>query len=555
MIKNNIDKVVKSNKGLNKRDIVEKIEDFINSDKCLEGKVMILYGLRRTGKTTAMQQAIESYDKNKCAFYEIEKSDTFDNIKDTIIKDMDKGIDCFCFDEITKCEDFIDRASILADIFAKEGVKIILTGTDSLGFNFANSELYDRTVQLHTTHIPFAEHCRVLNTNDIDDYIKYGGLMQKSKDGKRVIDYASACKYLDEAVSRNIVNSLRRNSRSTCLDALPENELKTIIEKIVGKYSGSFDKKTMQNYLEKVTVTQPLKSNDFIKIANTDIIYKLALEEKNITQDFLKEINADNNIKTTITDEIVKTLRDMLIDMDVVSATKNVVYSHTDEFGWREKLPRYEYYIIQTAIKYYHLLKGLDFITTSEYYNNNHILSESQKGIYKTKLDEMVKGPMTEQIIVFDTAKILSKDDYMVLKPSFEVNGVSKGEYDMLIYDKKQYKYWGFEIKHTSNPFYKQEQHLQNTVLREIIDRQYGNRENVCVLYRGNPFIATSGTIYLNITDFSLAVGKYKNIDKVFEKLTKNLPTFDIPKNKDEVVQLHEKLNNVVNKMDELEYC
>ena len=157
MIKNNIDKVVKSNKGLNKRDIVEKIEDFINSDKCLEGKVMILYGLRRTGKTTAMQQAIESYDKNKCAFYEIEKSDTFDNIKDTIIKDIDKGIDCFCFDEITKCEDFIDRASILADIFAKEGVKIILTGTDSLGFNFANSELYDRTVQLHTTHIPFAE--------------------------------------------------------------------------------------------------------------------------------------------------------------------------------------------------------------------------------------------------------------------------------------------------------------------------------------------------------------------------------------------------------------
>ena len=167
----------------------------------------------------------------------------------------------------------------------------------------------------------------------------------------------------------------------------------------------------------------------------------------------------------------------------------------------------------------------------------------------------MVKGPMTEQIIVFDTAKILSKDDYMVLKPSFEVNGVSKGEYDMLIYDKKQYKYWGFEIKHTSNPFYKQEQHLHNTVLREIIDRQYGNRENVCVLYRGNPFIATSGTIYLNITDFSLAVGKYKNIDKVFEKLTKNLPTFDIPKNKDEVVQLHEKLNNVVNEMDELEYC
>lgn len=40
---------------------------------------------------------------------------------------------------------------------------------------------------------------RVLKINDIDDYIKYGGLMNKGK--KFVNDYESVCKYLDSAVS------------------------------------------------------------------------------------------------------------------------------------------------------------------------------------------------------------------------------------------------------------------------------------------------------------------------------------------------------------------
>ena len=42
-----------------KRDAAKNLLDFILSDRCLEGRVGVLYGLRRTGKTTVMQQIMK----------------------------------------------------------------------------------------------------------------------------------------------------------------------------------------------------------------------------------------------------------------------------------------------------------------------------------------------------------------------------------------------------------------------------------------------------------------------------------------------------------------
>ena len=50
--------------------------------------------------------------------------------------------------------DFIDSAALFSDVFAAMGMKIILSGTDSLGFWLAmDQELYDRAKPIHTTFI------------------------------------------------------------------------------------------------------------------------------------------------------------------------------------------------------------------------------------------------------------------------------------------------------------------------------------------------------------------------------------------------------------------
>ncbi|MBR3316901.1 MAG: hypothetical protein IKG21_03615 [Atopobiaceae bacterium] len=38
--------------------------------------------------------------------------------------------------------------------------------------------LVDRAVIIHTTHVPFREHARLLGTKDIDEYIEYGGTLR-----------------------------------------------------------------------------------------------------------------------------------------------------------------------------------------------------------------------------------------------------------------------------------------------------------------------------------------------------------------------------------------
>ena len=76
-------------------------------------------------------------------------------------------------DEITLIEKFIDNAALLSDVYAVQGMKIVLSGADSLGFWLAqNEEFYDRAVTIHTTFVSFREYSRLLKIDDIDEYCR-----------------------------------------------------------------------------------------------------------------------------------------------------------------------------------------------------------------------------------------------------------------------------------------------------------------------------------------------------------------------------------------------
>lgn len=114
-------------------------------------KVCCLYGLRRTGKTIMMLQEIRKLnDYDRSLFIHCENGDMLRDIKSAI----EKNPDCrYVFvDEATKADNFISTSSVLADIYAAEGRKIVLSSTDSLGLLFARyNELFDRTHFINTT--------------------------------------------------------------------------------------------------------------------------------------------------------------------------------------------------------------------------------------------------------------------------------------------------------------------------------------------------------------------------------------------------------------------
>lgn len=87
-----------------------------------------------------MEQVLQEYEKpEECVFYEVEDEDSMSDIKMILLDEKEKGKKVICFDEITKADDFITNSAALPDVFAKAGMKIIVTGTDSLGFIFADN--------------------------------------------------------------------------------------------------------------------------------------------------------------------------------------------------------------------------------------------------------------------------------------------------------------------------------------------------------------------------------------------------------------------------------
>ncbi|HAQ28609.1 MAG TPA: ATPase, partial [Ruminococcaceae bacterium] len=212
--------MIETVKGFKKRDCFGRIEKFLHGTD--RTRVCALYGLRRTGKTTLLLQTIAEMPEEefgKCFYAKMNTENTMAQITRDLDKMFDNGY-CYAFiDEVTLMKDFIDSAALFSDIYSMMGMKIILSGTDSLGFWFAHdNELYDRVRMIHTTFIPFREYSRLLGIDSIDEYIRYGGLLSQGEldfenedviaDDASFRDDESTRKYVDTAISRNIQHSL-----------------------------------------------------------------------------------------------------------------------------------------------------------------------------------------------------------------------------------------------------------------------------------------------------------------------------------------------------------
>ena len=153
-------------------------------------------------------------DLAKSAFIQITARDTLADVNRDLKLLEAQGFRYVFLDEVTLMEDFIEGAALFSDVFAACGMKIVLSGTDSLGFLITKDEqLYDRCILLHTTFIPYREFESVLGIHGIDEYIRYGGTMSLGgihyNETSPFANKESTDEYVDTAIARNIQHSLR----------------------------------------------------------------------------------------------------------------------------------------------------------------------------------------------------------------------------------------------------------------------------------------------------------------------------------------------------------
>lgn len=487
---------VKTVEGFKKRYCYKNISDYIYGSSI--DKVLILYGLRRTGKTTLIKQVIFDMDENefsKTAFIQVTPKDTLASINKDLKRLNSLGYKYVFIDEVTLMEDFIEGAALFSDIYAAMGMKIILSGTDSLGFILTKSEqLYDRCILEHTTFIPYREFHNVLGISGIDEYIRYGGTMSLSGinyNQSFIFDSNKSINdYIDSSIAHNIQHSLKYYNNGNHFRHLQElyenNELTNVINRVVEDINHRFTKDVL---------ISKFKSND------------LAISSRNLRMD---RVNSSTILDDIDKDKVTNHLKTMLDILDVYEQHVNLNEIHVSEikeylylldliYGIDVRsLPnsndiKKNIVISQPGLRYSQAISLIDSLLVDEKFNE---LSIKDKSYISKRILSEIKGRMMEDIILLETK--LFYPDKEVFKLKFAI-----GEYDMVIFDSKSLSCEIYEIKYGKDVYPSQYQHLINEDKLKVTEYNYGDIKRRCVIYNGESHI-DNGIEYINVDEYLL---------------------------------------------------
>ena len=487
-----------------RRDCFSKIQNFLKTPAA--DKVCLVFGLRRTGKTTLLKQLVLAMneEEQKSAIYI--KASTENTIEElnADLKIANKLKYKYVFiDEITLIEKFIDNAALLSDVYAVQGMKIVLSGTDSLGFWFAqNEELYDRAVTVHTTFIPFREYSRLLKIDDIDEYIRYGGTLKAGETNFEDIDAnafdasfrtdESTRRYIDTAIAQNIQHSLkcydRGNHFRNLIDLYKKDELTNAINRIIEDMNQAFtvDVITRDFKSSDLGSAKDLLRREKDETKRTDFLDTFdASEVTKKLMDILKIRNKERQsieIKDIHIQEITEYLK--ALDLLQIVYTENIPISNKKE----ERI-----IFTQSGMRFCQAQVLVYSLMQDEVFGS---LTGDLRDIITEKILEDVRGRMLEDIVFLETKRTYgSKRNVFKLK-------FASGEFDMVIQDKTKKQCEIFEIKHSKQMISTQYRHINNEEKIELTEAQFGKVVRKCVLYRGESQVLENGVEYKNVEEF-----------------------------------------------------
>lgn len=475
--------LVSITRNYKKRECIQMLRDYIFKD--IADKVFILYGLRRTGKTTLIRQIIlelSESDFNKAAFIQITSKDSLSDIDEDLRLLEKNGYKYVFLDEVTLMEDFIEGASLFSDIYASSGMKIVLSGTDSLGFAFSKEEqLYDRCIMLHTTFIPYREFENVLGIYGIDEYIRYGGTMSLGGINYNASTPFSNIKdteeYINTSIAKNIQHSLKMYQYGghfrQLLDLYEKGELTNVINRVV---------EDMNHRFTKNVVESTFKSHDIGVTANNllrDRVNPINLDK--VTSGIQEILDISN---VNISDAHMTQIKEYLAILDLI---KEIDLEYLPKVNQKRKIV----VVTQPGLRYAQAEAIVENLLLDEKFQE---LDVQKRTYILERLLSKIRGRMMEDIVLLETK--LAKKDKHVFKLQFPI-----GEFDMVVQNPKTLSCEIYEIKYSNQRVREQYRHINDEEKCAMTTHRYGNIIGRYVIYRGEN--AEMDTIqYLNVEDY-----------------------------------------------------
>ena len=477
-----------------KRECFRQLHDYIYGGQ--QDKVFILYGLRRTGKTTMIRQIFAEMSEAelaKVAFIQITARDTLADVNRDLKLLEAQGFRYVFLDEVTLMEDFIEGAALFSDVFAACGMKTVLSGADSMGFLFAEDEqLYGRCILLHTTFIPYREFESVLGIHGIDEYIRYGGTMSLGgihyNETSTFASRESADEYVDTAIARNIQHSLRcyqyEGHFRHLWDLYDKNELTSAINRVVEDINHRF---TLE------VLSQDWKSHDLgISASNlrrdrenpTDILDCIDLAA--VTDSLRKLLEIRNKAEQTVKLDDVHAA-EIKEYLDLLDLTREIDVLHLPDVGTKSSRTA----IAQPGLRYAQADALIRSLLLDETFS---ALSLAERTAVQQRILTDIKGRMLKDIVLLETKLATPKKQVFVLQ--FPV-----GEFDMVVFDPNAGSCRIFEIKHSEEAAPQQYRHLIDAEKCAQTEHRYGPITGRFVLYRGKDQVV-EGIQYQNVEEY-----------------------------------------------------
>ncbi|MBO4390727.1 MAG: AAA family ATPase, partial [Lachnospiraceae bacterium] len=495
-----LEALIESSRGLRKRECISRLRDYIFGP--VLDKVLILYGLRRTGKTTMIRQILAELPQEeftKAAFIQVRSGNTLADV-DADLRLLERnGYRYIFIDEVTLLEDFVEGAAIFSDIYAGSGMKIVLSGTDSLGFAFARDEqLYDRCILVHTTFIPYREFEEVLGISGIDEYIRYGGTMIAGglnyHDDVPFSDPKRAENYIDTAIAKNIRHSLKVYQYGghfrLLLELYEKNELTNVINRVVENINHSFTKsvieRTFSSHDISVTAANLLRDREkpvnLREHMNTDQVTAGIMKMLDILNKEDQSIDIEQDHMTQIREYLM--LLDLIAEIDA---------EYLPEVSRKGKLT----VITQPGLRYAQAEAIVENMLLDADFQE---LSVTERQRILDRLLSEIRGRMMEEIILLETK--VAHPEKKVFKLQFPV-----GEFDMVVYDPATLSCEIYEVKYSTETVPEQHRHLSDDEKCSLTAHRYGEIKGKYVIYRGKS-CKRGGIRYVNAEEYLKSLGK-----------------------------------------------
>ena len=489
-IRNDLSTYSNAWRKLKKRSHYQRLHDYVYGNTY--DRVFILFGLRRTGKTTLIRQILADMsdaDLSKAAFIQITAKNTLTDLNKDLKYLQEEGYRYIFIDEVTLMSDFIEGAALLSDIYAAMGMKIVLSGTDSLGFLFSeDDQLYDRYYQVHTTHIPYREFEEVLGIKGIDEYIRYGGTMSLSgahyNENSPFANKKNADEYVDSAIARNIQHSLKcyqyENHFRNLRNLYEHDELTNAINRVVEDINHAF--------LLRV-LTEEFKSHDFgrsatnLRSSGIDILDNIDREALTARLKTMMEIQNTPELTVALEEVHLKEIIQYLIKLDMI----HKIAERSDT----SSAVTYRLGVAQPGLRYAQADALAEALLEDNVFGE---LPLSERNVVLDRIRNEIKGRMMEDIVLLETQLANRKKE--VFTYHFAI-----GEFDMVIFDPKTASCAIYEIKHSTEVVRAQYRHLIDEEKCKSTEWRFGPITGKYVIYRGKS-CDVNGIHYLNVEEY-----------------------------------------------------